>query len=114
MATDKKDTKETQNGANESSGAAPGASASSDASSADAAQNATTEIKPPITDADTRKDQKDKPCPVLRIRAKGDRFRRCGMTFTREESVVDINTLSEADVAALLAEPALTVIEDVR
>lgn len=48
---------------------------------------------------------------ALQIRAKGERFRRAGLTFGREPTVLKLADLSKEQVAALKAEPQLAVEE---
>lgn len=48
---------------------------------------------------------------VLQIRAKGERFRRAGLTFGREPAVLKLSDVSKDQVAALKAEPQLVVEE---
>ena len=49
---------------------------------------------------------------VLRVKAKTDRFRRAGRTFSRTETRIRLEELTAEQVAALKAEPMLVVIED--
>ncbi|MCJ8285108.1 HI1506-related protein [Halomonas sp.] len=49
---------------------------------------------------------------ALRVRALGERFRRAGLAFGRNETVLYVDELSDDQVAALKAEPRLVVIED--
>lgn len=47
---------------------------------------------------------------ALLVTAKRDGFRRCGRAWSKEQTRVDINKLSAAEVGALLAEPMLDVV----
>lgn len=64
---------------------------------------------PPIDPPPPTKNSKRK---ALRIRAKGDRFRRAGITFGREPTELQLSDLDKATIAELMAEPQL-VIEEV-
>lgn len=47
----------------------------------------------------------------LRVTAKTEGFRRAGRAWSRQATEIPLDGLSEADVAALMAEPMLTVEE---
>ncbi len=47
---------------------------------------------------------------ALLVTAKVDSFRRCGRTWTKEQTRVEADELSEADIEALFAEPMLDVV----
>jgi len=49
---------------------------------------------------------------VLKVRALGERFRRAGLSFGPRETVLDVDTLTDEQLAALKAEPRLAVVED--
>ena len=48
---------------------------------------------------------------VLKVRAMGERFRRAGLAFGRNETVLYVDDLSADQIKALKAEPRLSVVE---
>ncbi len=46
---------------------------------------------------------------VLVVKSKGDQRRRAGRSFTREETVIPLRDLSDAEISAIEGDPALIV-----